>query len=479
MDARFRVLTIERYERAVRFRAPFRFGASTITGAPQAFVRARIEFPDGATEAGAAAEMMMPKWFDKSPDRSESDNIVDLRRALVSAADAYSSDHRHRTAFGHHAAHARALEMASEARGSNALTALFGASLVDRALLDASCRRLRIPFVEAMRANMPGIEAEAIAPDLAGFDIAGFLSARTARNRVALRHTIGLADPLEAREMARPSHHAPCTLEDVIAIHRPRCFKLKLSGNVAADLNRIARVARVLDRALESYRVTLDGNEQFHAVEDAVELWRAIDRDPRLSRFAASVLWIEQPLARETTRRASVHALAAFKPLLIDESDATPDAFPRARSLGYTGVSSKSCKGIYKSVVNAGRCAQWNAQAGEERFFLSAEDLTTQAGISLQQDLALAGFLGIEHVERNGHHYVDGFEGEGATEIEARSFLAAHGDLYEASNGSARVSIHDGTLRFASLEVPGYASAAEPDWSTLAPIGSAVVSESP
>ena len=39
---------------------------------------------------------------------------------------------------------------------------------------------------------------------------------------------------------------------------------------------------------------------------------------------------------------------------------------------------------------------------------MSAEDLTTQAGVAVQQDLALATLIGATHVERNGHHYVDG-----------------------------------------------------------------------
>ena len=48
------------------------------------------------------------------------------------------------------------------------------------------------------------------------------------------------------------------------------------------------------------------------------------------------------------------------------------------------------------------------ARKAGSRYFLSAEDLTTQAGLSVQQDLALVNLLGITHVERNGHHYVNG-----------------------------------------------------------------------
>src|SRR5438552_11645408 len=132
-EDRFRVIRVERYERAVRFRAPFRFGAATVTTAPQAFVHTRVEFADGSSASGASAEMMMPKWFDKSPGRSDADDLADLRRSLAAAAAAYTGDAQRRSAFGHHAAHGPALQRAAEQRGSNALTSGFGASLVDRA----------------------------------------------------------------------------------------------------------------------------------------------------------------------------------------------------------------------------------------------------------------------------------------------------------------------------------------------------------
>ena len=44
-----------------------------------------------------------------------------------------------------------------------------------------------------------------------------------------------------------------------------------------------------------------------------------------------------------------------------------------------------------------------------EKFFITGEDLTFQAGFSVQQDLALGALIGVTHAERNGHHYVDGF----------------------------------------------------------------------
>ena len=141
------------------------------------------------------------------------------------------------------------------------------------------------------------------------------------------------------------------------------------------------------------------------------------------------------------------------------------ESFPRARQLGYTGVSSKTCKGIYKSLLNAARCRVWNVEAGANRYFMSGEDLTVQPGLALQQDLALVSILGLTHVERNGHHYVNGMAALPASE--QRAFLCAHDDLYEHSHGAVRVRIANGELQLRSLAVPGYASAVLPEWATM------------
>jgi hypothetical protein len=93
-----------------------------------------------------------------------------------------------------------------------------------------------------------------------------------------------------------------------------------------------------------------------------------------------------------------------------------------------------------------------------------------QAGLAVQQDLALASVLGLSHVERNGHHYVNGFTGQGAGAAEQDRFLNAHPDLYRKTHGSVRLEIRDGSIALGSLETPGFASSAEPDWTTLEPM---------
>ena len=71
------------------------------------------------------------------------------------------------------------------------------------------------------------------------------------------------------------------------------------------------------------------------------------------------------------------------------------------------------------------------------------------------------------------------FSGQGASEAEQQRFLAAHPDLYERSRGAVQVAIRDGKLCFASLDAPGYASGADPDWESLEPAGAIAVTEHP
>ena len=152
--------------------------------------------------------------------------------------------------------------------------------------------------------------------------------------------------------------------------------------------------------------------------------------------------------------------------MIVDESDDGLDVFPRAKALGYRGVSSKCCKGLYKSILNAARCAMWNAEGGG--YFMTGEDLTTQAGLAVQQDLALINLIGLTHVERNGHHYVNGMAD--LPETEQAAFLAAHPDLYEGSHGAVRLKIKGGRLAIGSLGGVGFATGAYPNWDELTPM---------
>jgi len=194
-------------------------------------------------------------------------------------------------------------------------------------------------------------------------------------------------------------------------------------------------------------------------------LWRKIEATPALKRLRESTLYVEQPIMRQTALSTPVKAFTASKPLIIDESDGEIDSFVRAKAMGYSGISSKVCKGFYKSIINKARCDIWNASEGSTRYFMSAEDLTVHAGTSLQQDLALVNLIGLTHVERNGHHFVDGFCERPGSESDA--FLEAHPDLYRRHCGKVRLRITEGKLGIASLDCVGFGAAPMPDFEAL------------
>jgi L-alanine-DL-glutamate epimerase-like enolase superfamily enzyme len=282
-----------------------------------------------------------------------------------------------------------------------------------------------------------------------------------------------MKDPLAEHDIGTdgfPDDGLPVALTQVIARYRNRYFKIKLCGDVEADIARLTQIAAVLD-PLADYRVTLDGNEQFADVAAVAHFVDALVREPCMARLRDATLYLEQPLARSIAFDTGVHAVATAMPLIIDESDATIDAFVRARALGYAGVSSKTCKGIYKSLLNSARCARWNASGHCGPVFMTGEDLTAQPGLAVQQDLALAAALGLTHVERNGHHYVAGFAGQYAPIPEQQAFLAAHPDLYVRTDDRVALAIRDGEIALDSLAVVGFASGAWPDVESMQPIG--------
>ncbi|MBY4610570.1 mandelate racemase [Rhizobium sp. 9T] len=458
---RVRILEIDAFERDIRLRLPFRFGAATLEKAPQAFLRVRVEDEEGKTAIGAAAEMMVPKWFDKNPALTPAQNVDQLRGSIRTAAAASLEASTPATLFA--AARLNEMETARRLPG-NPLAAGFGPSLIARAALDAYCRLAGISFFDAVRRNLVGIGGPMLPGDIDADAASTMLAGLRPASSISARHTIGLLDPITEDEIVDPvGDGLPESLQAVMARYGNRWFKIKLSAAVDADIDRLARIAAVLDR-LPDYRVTIDGNEQFTAVDELAALLVRIAAMPRLARLRAAIAFVEQPFSRAITMQTPLGNLAADLPFLIDESDDGDGAFALARTLGYTGVSSKTCKGIYRSLLKAIRIKT----AGVPGLFLSGEDLTCQAGLAVQQDLALVSLLGLSHVERNGHHYVAGLRG--APQAEKVRFAAAHPDLYERDNGGPLLSIRDGRIAIASLGAVGYASGALPDFGSMKPL---------
>ncbi len=455
-------------------RIPFRYGTAVLTRCPQATLRVVVEC-DGRDRAGFSGDCLPPSWFDKSPDKDFAQQIADMLRVIALAQRIFAERFAVGTDF-----FSTWLACQDEVRQQcdelslPPLLASFGSSLVERAILDGACRRHGVGFAHAVRNNLFGIDAGLAQPALRGLSPHEWLPAEPEQALYA-RQTVGLGDPLTLGEIS-PSDRLhdgwPQAIEDYATRRGVRYYKVKVSNRLEVDLERLTRIATLLQRHLgRDYRLTLDGNEQYKRAEDFEELVVEIRARSELSTLWENVLVIEQPFDRSIAltvgKVGELRELARLKPVIIDESDGTLDAYSRAIDLGYRGVSSKNCKGAIRSILNAGLTWLNNDRGRRSGFTMTGEDLCSVGVVPTQSDLCLAATLGLHHVERNGHHYHPGLTY--LPEPERRAALAAHPDFYVEEHGIVGPHIVDGRLHIASLHGAGFGFAVEPDMATMEP----------
>jgi hypothetical protein len=461
--------------RNVHTRMPFRFGVVTIEASPLLTLAAEIETGDGRRATGYAADFLAFRWFDKRPEKSLADNCADLLGAVGRAERLYLDAARDglRTPFAlWHEIHGQ-VERWALASDFNRLGASFGSSMLERGVIDGLCRVLGKPIFQMVADNDLGIDLGALSPALAGREMKDVLP-RAPLERIALRHTVGLADPItgaDVEEGDAVDDGLPETLEEYLREDGLRFLKIKVAGEMEADLERLGRIADLLYREDRRFGISLDGNEQYREIEGFLALMARLAEEPALKPLYRDILFIEQPLERSVALEPSVGpALAKLqdsKPVIIDEADGWVDAFKEATALGYRGTSHKNCKGVYKSLHNLAFAQHHNAEVGREELFLSAEDLSNLPVIALQADLASVAMLGIGHVERNGHHY---FRGLGHLSAAAKqAALEQHPDLYQRRGDEVFLKIQAGDLACGSVQTPGMGFRALPYMDAMIP----------
>lgn len=468
-------IALERTElflRNLTLRIPFRFGIVLMTHTPHLIVRVTARI-GGKTVRGFAADNLIPKWFTKDPDRKYRDEIEDMF-AVIEHAAAAAQDVNTPDVFALWQHFERAQAHWARAKNIPPLLAGFGVSLIERALIDAWCRHVGTTVGRALRDDSLGLKLGEIHPELAGARAADFLPAQSLR-RITARHTIGLADALTAEDFAEapsPADGLPAALDEIVRAYGLTHFKIKLGGDAARDRARLRRIAGVIEREATSCAFTLDGNENFHTVAPFRALWDELRTDPKLAGFFRGLLFVEQPFHRSIALdERTVEELRAWKerpPIIIDESDAEVDSVRRALDAGYAGASHKNCKGVFRGVANA--CLIAHRQRGQPGTPLhhSGEDLTNVGPVAVQQDLAVQAALGVEHVERNGHHFFKGLsQFPGAIQ---RAALAHHGDFYAPHrDGFPTVRVKNGALEIGSVLDAPFGVGFEPDLSEFTP----------
>jgi len=440
------------------FRMPFHFGKTTVYELPHLFVEVEIEV-DGERETGLAAEGLSPLWFLKGADFVPGlEAMVEVVEAALSGAEEAPPADSPFACW--HDLHERQRRWAGDEYPP--LLWGFGPTTVERAVVDAFCRLRGTTFPEALRADALGLDLGAVHPELDGRAPSEFLPGES-RETLTVRHTVGFTDPLVPADVDDPLDDGlPQALSTYVERQGLTHFKVKVSGEPEPDRERLADLADLL--AGRDAVVTIDANEGYPDAPTFRDRWRALEDDPDVAPLLKDVVYVEQPLARDSA--LTDEARETFEewegpPLIIDESDADVDSVRRALECGYAGTTHKNCKGLFRGIANA--CLLEHRARQGEQTVLSAEDLTTVGPVGLQQDLAAVAALGPTHVERNGHHYFRGLSMLPGSVQEA--VLEAHPDLYRRhQEGFATVDVDDGHIEVGStLDAPfGYACEVDP-----------------
>ena len=439
---RIRVLECRFSQKLVHTRIPFKFGTHVLRSVPLAELSVTVESSSGQRAVGRSSDLLVPKWFEKNPDSSPEEDSAALAASAETAAavsrtagvgtvfDLWSDIYSEQVGTRDH-------------QDSDVLVRGFGVAMVERAMIDAVCRIAGKTFHGALCDGVLGFESGRILPETESWTPAQ-LSPPV--KSIAVRHTVGMLDPLTVAEIAygeRVEDGLPQALEEDIASYGVRWFKIKVCGDAKVDAQRLRDVVQVVfENAGDDVHFTLDGNEQCVDLEAFAGMLEDIRTDPACGKLIERIKIIEQPLPRGDTfaENKSLKRLAKIAPVIIDEADTDATAFTRAIELGYSGVSIKACKGVFRAVANRALIDV----RGERGLFQSAEDLTNLGSIPLQQDLALQATLGMRNAERNGHHYFRGLD-HLSTEVQAE-LTGALPELYIREGDLTRVRIERGSL---------------------------------
>ena len=398
MPPRIAVRDISFFERPIPFAKPFRFGSVVIT-ASRAGLRARR---DRDRRQG---------HFDRRQRRNDGVEMVRQARASVAAADRrrtcvaslaiarelYLARSGFDTAFGHHAAVIAAQVEACAREDIPPLAAGFGPAEIDKAILDALLRGLAIEFLRRHGAEYRRHRCAAVARP------------RRCRHRAVSRQA---ASGWSASRSGIPSAWTTRSKARAVSPTSTKMPARAISSSSStaipdADAARLIRIGNELATLPHDYSVTLDANEQYADLAALGALVDRLDRDAALKPIAAkAALYRAADAARQFhgSRRSARWRGAtssSTRPTIP-----TTRSRPRARSAIAASPrnparASTSRSSTRRAPPNGARTANGSSSPGE--------DLTCQAGLGVQQDLALGALIGVTHAERNGHHYVDGF----------------------------------------------------------------------
>lgn len=368
-----RVTATRLYLLGVTTRVPLKFGAETLTSVTCARVALEVETRDGRRAWGWGETPLSVQWVWPSPLE------YGIRAATLEAfcerlarAWAGHDDWGHALEVGQRFNERelpRLLAEFQQVRSSQEpmplLAALVCNAAFDMALHDAFGKAAGTPVFETYQADFLTDDlaqllsdgADAGAPGEPAVDFRGASPAQFLRQPAAVQleawHLVGGLDPLFPDELRgdEPDDGHPVLLADWIARDGLRCLKIKLRGNDAAwDYDRLVNVWKVA-APLGPMALTADFN---CTVQDPAYVVEVLDRLEREhADLYEALLYVEQPFPYDLEAYPiDVRAVAARKPLLMDESADSWRHVREGTRLGWNGVALKTCKTLSGALLS-------------------------------------------------------------------------------------------------------------------------------
>lgn len=343
----------------VRTRVPWEFGGVTLQAVTCARVCLEVAGPGGRRACGWGETPLSALWaWPSALPAVERETAMCAFCAQLTSLWAGCGLEGHPLAVGHaflEEVLPAALQRFNAARARSEpmprLAALVCCAAFDLALHDAWGMLLGLPTYDTYSAEHGAPDLGGLLEPAPGSDVtfaarhpADYL-VRPRPQRVPVWHAVGGRDPLEPEDLegTEPRDGYPVLLRDWIRRDGLRCLKVKLRGTDAAwDLRRLRRVGRIAQEEGCSH-LSADFN---CTVREPAYVAEVLDRlgaeEPETYR---RLLYVEQPFPYDLEAHPhDVRALAARRPLLLDESAHDWRLIRLGRSLGWTGVALKTCK---------------------------------------------------------------------------------------------------------------------------------------
>jgi L-alanine-DL-glutamate epimerase-like enolase superfamily enzyme len=228
---------------------------------------------------------------------------------------------------------------------------------------------------------------------------------RQPKKQMPLYHLVGALDPLANTDVVQPlNDNLPETLAQWIPFNGLTHIKIKLNGdNLDWDVERVIAIDRVTSqeqkkRACNQWFYSADFNERCPNVEYVLDF---LNKIKEISPDAIQRLqYIEQPTHRNLKAfpENKMHRAAAIKPVVIDESLVDLESLHDCRSMGYSGIAIKACKGHSEALL-------MGAAAQKYQMFLCVQDLTCVGASFLHSATLSARIPTVAAIEGNGRQY--------------------------------------------------------------------------